>query len=135
MSTKQIIVVRKDLNMRKGKIAAQAAHASLAIFTRNMESIQTQHGYARFTVCISDTHALVVKEWLESSFAKVCVYVNSEQELEDVYNKAKEKGLLCDMIVDSGKTEFNGVPTKTCCSIGPARNEDLIGITDHLPLY
>jgi PTH2 family peptidyl-tRNA hydrolase len=71
---------------------------------------------------------------LTGIFTKICVYVNTEQELDDVYNKAKDSGLNCAMIEDNGVTEFHGVKTKTCCSIGPDTDARLKPITGHLPL-
>lgn len=78
----------------------------------------------------SDMHA-----WKEGSFTKICVYVNSEEELLEVYNKACEANLPAELITDSGLTEFNGVPTLTCLAVGPASKESLEPITGHLPLY
>lgn len=112
---KQMLVMRKDLNMRKGKLCAQAAHASLAGTLQNMDHPS-------------------VKAWLSSRFAKITVYVNSEEELFDVYNSAKNAGLISVMITDAGFTEFNGVPTNTCISVGPATHDELLPITGRLPL-
>lgn len=123
--TKQVIVVRKDLNMRKGKIASQVAHASLGIFTQNAEILTNN-----LTLTINEE----TKAWLKSSFAKIVVSCNSEQELIDIYNKARASNLLTCLITDSGKTEFNNVPTKTTCAIGPAFCEEIDKITGHLPL-
>lgn len=134
---KQIIVVRKDLNMRKGKIAAQAAHASMTVV---LNAGRYDRGYNDDNECTGATFLLVMKpddamsQWLQGAFTKVCVYVNSEQELFDVYNAALQAKLPAAMIKDSGLTEFNGVPTNTCCAIGPAFPEDLARITGHLPL-
>lgn len=134
-NTKQIIIMRADLKMRKGKIASQAAHASMAFLTRGADIDCTADGRFHFLQHVQQEHAEVIKKWMESSFAKICVYVNSEQELLDIYNKAKEKGMICSLITDNGKTEFNNVPTITCCAIGPDYNESFVGVTDQLPLY
>lgn len=128
---KQIVVVRRDLNMRKGKIAIQCAHAStkvlLDLMITKLESDKT------FRTFVTNNDS-ALEFWLENSFAKICVYVNSEEELDQIYNKAKEAGLLCSMIVDSGRTEFKGVPTKTVVAIGPAWCDEVDPITQHLPL-
>jgi PTH2 family peptidyl-tRNA hydrolase len=138
MQTKQVIVMRKDLNMRKGKIASQAAHASMgAILSEGMVTYAPEGlgggGYPESYEIPLDREALV--DWLRGSFTKICVYVNSEEELDAVYTKAKRVGLIACLITDNGKTEFGGVPTKTCCAIGPAFDNEFTGITDHLPLF
>lgn len=126
---KQIIVVRKDLNMRKGKIAAQAAHASLGVILDLAQYITTPEH-----LCI-DLKDQFLREWIyDGSFTKICVYVESESELVDVYNKAKNANIIAHLVTDSGRTEFKGIPTKTCCAIGPCDPNLLIGITSHLPL-
>jgi PTH2 family peptidyl-tRNA hydrolase len=75
-----------------------------------------------------------IEEWLKDSFRKICVYVNSEEELLEVYNKAKSAGTLAYLIEDNGATEFGGVKTLTCCAIGPHDDEVFFDLTDHLPL-
>lgn len=112
---KQVIVIRKDLNMRKGKCVSQGAHASLKATLENLEHPS-------------------VKEWLAGRFTKICVSVDSEQELFDVYNHAIQEGLIATLIIDAGLTEFQGVPTMTCIAVGPASAEDLEPITGHLKL-
>lgn len=124
-NTKMVVVMRKDLNMRRGKQIAQSCHASLAIFT-NMLS----ESGGNWTIDIPT----VMGEWLKDSFTKICVYVNSEKELFDIYDKAKASGMLCSIIQDAGRTEFNGVPTYTCCAIGPDYIDKIDEITGRLPL-
>ena len=75
-----------------------------------------------------------MKDWIDGRFTKIVVSCDSEQELDELYKQAKEKGLPCSMIVDAGLTEFNGVPTKTCIAIGPANPDDIDEITKHLKL-
>jgi PTH2 family peptidyl-tRNA hydrolase len=115
MDIKQVIVIRKDLNMRKGKMIAQGAHASLLAFLNTKSDLPLQ-------------------EWLNGIYTKICVSVNSEQELLDVYNKAKELGISCSLIQDCGLTEFNGIPTYTAVAVGPDYNEKIDSITGNLPL-
>lgn len=130
-NVKQVIVIRKDLKMRKGKIAAQASHASLNALMPNI--VIDDDGFSLPSE-IYKGYFDDVKEWLKGSHAKVVIYVNSEQELLDVYDQAVSNGLPASLIRDNGLTEFNGVKTYTAVGIGPVRNEMFIGLTDHLPL-
>jgi PTH2 family peptidyl-tRNA hydrolase len=141
VNTKQVIVVRKDLNMRKGKMIAQGSHASMAFLTSKMMSRYDNElcsdGWYEFETvdCMfSKDEKDQIEHWLRNSFRKICVYVNSEEELLSVYNAAKEKDLLAKLIEDNGATEFGGVKTLTCCAIGPHWDNLFEGITNHLPL-
>lgn len=130
---KQVIVMRKDLNMRKGKMVAQGSHASLKVFFDKMQKEpdrESWSGDAWYSFYARPT----MQEWIDGIFTKICVSVDSEQELIDIYNKANEANLPCSMIEDAGLTEFNGVVTKTCIAIGPAKAEDIDKITGHLKL-
>lgn len=128
---KQVIVMRKDLNMRKGKIAAQAAHASMMVLLKLMyKYIWNQESRYEIRTKIGSP----LDEWLRGLFTKICVYVDSEEELKEIYMKAYHKDMLCAMVVDSGATEFKGVPTLTCCAIGPDESEKIDVITGHLKL-
>lgn len=132
---KQVIVFRKDLNVRKGKLAAQVAHASMKVFLDRCE--KTIEVYE-----IEDLHKLVFSfmgdsywnKWLNELFTKVVVSCDSEDELDELYKQAKEQNIPCSMIVDAGLTEFNGVPTKTCIAIGPYKSEEINKITGKLKL-
>ncbi len=132
MPVKQVIVMRKDLNMRKGKMAAQASHASMKVFfdRLNFEAKDDETKVEYYQIHFTQEE----QEWLKGSFTKIVVSVDSEQQLLDIYNKAKDSGLNCGLITDSGLTEFNGVATLTCCSIGPNENNKIDLITKDLPL-
>lgn len=67
--------------------------------------------------------------------AKVCVYVDSEEELLALNKKAKELGYITALILDAGFTEFHGQPTYTCMALEPLYIEDANKITGDLPLY
>ena len=112
--------------MRKGKLVAQGAHASLG---------------AILGLCKTNGDTLIlemderVKPWLTGRFKKICVYVNSEQELLDIYEQAKAAGLVTSLIQDAGLTEFGGVKTYTAVAVGPDREDRVNAITGNLPLY
>jgi PTH2 family peptidyl-tRNA hydrolase len=132
---KQVIVMRKDLNMRKGKMIAQGAHASMGVLLYMMEKEESTRFDGVTPVTTYTLHADgYVRDWLRKKFTKVTVSVNSEQELLDIYEKAKHEGLPAVLITDSGLTEFGGVPTNTCCAIGPYRRDEIDTITGHLSL-
>lgn len=124
---KQILVIRKDLKMRMGKVAAQSAHASLGVFLEMGD--WPDHDCFSISNVPSD-----MIEWMKGAFTKVGVFVQSEEELDALHEQAKQAGLPCCLIVDSGKTEFRGVPTKTVLAIGPALSSRLDPITGNLPL-
>ena len=92
MSTgvKQVIVVRKDLNMRKGKIAAQVANAAMMFLIKPAEVYWATDTVASFkTLVTPHQHA-----WLTGSFTKVVPYCNSEAELRDLIQKARDAGVV-----------------------------------------
>jgi peptidyl-tRNA hydrolase, PTH2 family len=126
-TAKQVIVMRKDLGMRKGKMIAQGAHASLKVL---LDAGGPDPRGAAFTISLDPAMAT----WLTGRFTKVCVSVNSEAELDAIVAKARAAGVPCALIVDSGATEFHGVPTKTCCAVGPAWTDAVDAITGGLPL-
>jgi PTH2 family peptidyl-tRNA hydrolase len=136
MSIKQVIVMRTDLNMRKGKMVAQGAHASLGVLLKGKE-----YSYDGNKIPCPETEDLLVlpmgselREWLEGSFVKICVGVGSEAELDEIHKKAVDAGLNVCLITDNGTTEFSGVPTKTCLAIGPHSTNKMDEITGHLRL-
>ena len=133
MSTKQVIVVRKDLSMRKGKIAAQVAHASLAFIANRLsyDIIRSRPVTYRTRV-----HGLTEVEvgWLEDSYTKVVLGVDSEDELLELASQAARQGVAVWPIVDNGRTEFGGVATLTCVAFGPDYNDKIDAVTGHLAL-
>ncbi len=134
-----MIVMRRDLKMRKGKIAAQAGHAAIeavlmALYKEGRcgDIVSTTEGMA---LGENGKAATPLSEWFSYGCAKICVYVDSEEELMAVAAKAEEKGVLCAVITDAGMTEFHGVPTKTCLALEPLPAEVADEITGGLPLY
>jgi PTH2 family peptidyl-tRNA hydrolase len=122
---KQVLVMRHDLKMRRGKQIAQGSHASMSFICHRLQ----EHG----SVSLSDfTEA--ERAWLTGSFAKVCCRVDSEEDLMAIHDKAKESGLEVHLITDSGKTEFHGQPTRTCLAIGPDDAGKIDAITGDLQL-
>lgn len=100
------IFVRKDLSMRKGKMAAQSAHAAMKLFLE---------------VMVSKDNSLVLEKEQENEFLKFLdnpkiniIMVNDENEFDNACDKDKPYSV----IVDNGRTEFHGVPTKTCAAQG-----------------
>ena len=137
--SKMMIVMRRDLKMRKGKIAAQAGHASVdAILAalckegRMADLEMTSEGMALKNTGKPDTP---LSEWFKYGSAKICVYVDSEEELISIANKAEERGIIASVITDAGMTEFHGVPTKTCLALEPLAAHIADEITGGLPLY
>ncbi len=126
-SVKQVIILRKDLNMRKGKMVAQGAHASMAVL---LNRGYTHEGSKSHTIPLDE--AMI--KWLTEKFTKICVSVDSEQQLLDIYELAHQAKLPCSLIRDSGLTEFGGVPTYTAVAIGPAYSDRIDEITGGLPL-
>lgn len=135
---KQVIVIRKDLNMRKGKLAAQAAHAAMKAILDRMQISEYAKGSTIWEGCyvwhITIFESEPLHRWLKGSFTKVVVSVDSEEELLEIKRKAEDEGILCAMVTDAGKTEFKGIPTNTAVAVGPEWASKLEKITGHLKL-
>jgi peptidyl-tRNA hydrolase, PTH2 family len=128
--TKQVIVIRRDLRMRRGKEIAQGAHASTAWLADRVIQGMTANGTVDHVALSAAERA-----WLESSFRKVTVKVGSEEELMAVYGKAVEAGLVVHLVTDRGLTEFGGIPTRTCLAVGPDYDDLVDPVTGDLELY
>lgn len=129
---KQVIIIRKDLNMRRGKSISQGCHSSLAIFFNLMkQNPNSKPEQGHFELDITNPFML---DWMNGHFTKICVYVNSEKELLDIHQKAVDAGLSTSLIKDAGFTEFKE-PTFTSVAIGPDDPDKIDLITGNLPLY
>ena len=105
MDTKQVIVVRKDLKMRGGKLASQVAHASLAFLGRQIQAqIDGDPGPdAVFQVDVSRAG----QHWFNDNFTKTVVAVHSEEEFHKIVEASRDAGLMTHPIQDNGRTEFS----------------------------
>jgi PTH2 family peptidyl-tRNA hydrolase len=125
MKIKQVIIMRKFPSLRTGKYIAQGAHASqIAIRNAILGGSDDQPEWN-----------IWYNEYMASSITKIVVYVNTTEELEEVYASARKAKLPCSFIEDSGFTEFKGVKTPTAVAIGPAPEELINSITGKLPLF
>ena len=113
---KQAIVVRTDLKMGKGKLAAQVAHASLS--AAELASERRRPWY---------------DEWKDGGQAKVVLKVQSEPELHDLFRKAKSSNLPTSLIHDKGLTQVEP-GTVTCVGIGPGPDQEIDKVTGKLKL-
>ena len=159
---KQVIVFRTNYpdgkggtrKLRRGKEIAQACHASIAFLTKKIRTVANDFSLSKWaaaSACADDpveAYADGFKaaldllklnptemEWINGIFTKICLKVDTEEQLLDVERKAREKGLACHLITDRGLTEFNGVPTNTCLAIGPDHAEKIDEVTGTLELY
>lgn len=143
---KQVILVRKDLNMPAGKLGAQVAHASLACLLKMgqwtqkwLDDMDISAGCESncFTIELDEDNEndKAVHNWMTKSFPKITLEVKNEAQLKRYYDEATAAGLPTSWIVDAGRTVFNGVPTPTCVGIGPAPREAIDAITKRLRVY
>lgn len=113
---KQVLVLRVDLGMSKGKMVAQAGHAAVSASEKSREHRPDWW-----------------KAWLREGQCKIAVKVKSKKELLELERKAKNSGLPCALIHDRGLTELP-LGTPTCLGIGPAPSREVDKITGELPL-
>lgn len=120
---KQVIVVRKDLSMKKGQLAACVAHASMKFLTDNNEAER----YDEFVVKLSPAEA----QWLSGSYKKIVVGVNSAEALENVIFQAQLEGIEVHPIIDDNGFH-DSMHTVTCVALGPCESSVLDKITGNL---
>jgi peptidyl-tRNA hydrolase, PTH2 family len=126
---KQVIVIRRDLNMRRGKEIAQGAHASSAWLAQLVAGAMDEAGDA--SVHLDD----VARVWITGSFRKVTLQIRGEDEISALHERALALGLRSVLIRDSGRTEFGGVPTITALAIGPDLAATIDQVTGDLQIY
>jgi PTH2 family peptidyl-tRNA hydrolase len=146
MAAKQVIVLRTDLNMRKGKMATQAAHASMKVLLdRGCTGYTSRNGHGtefstEYEKNHSDGEAFLftltpaMKTWLSGAFVKIVVGIDSEAGLLTLEEKARSLGIPCAIIKDNGKTTFHDVPTYTALAVGPEESELVDQVTGGLKL-
>ena len=115
VAIKQVVIVRTDLDMGKGKIAAQVGHAC---------GQGAEH--------VRKSNSEWFSEWWEAQ-EKVVLKVSSLKELEQIIQDATELDLPCSSVADAGRTQL-APGTMTCVSIGPAPEEKIDKITGDLKL-
>jgi PTH2 family peptidyl-tRNA hydrolase len=114
MAVKLAVLVRTDLDMGRGKIAAQVAHAAVAATLASL-------GTADFAT------------WLREGQPKVVLKVSTAGQLEDVARQGRESGLPVEVISDAGRTQVTP-GTLTCCALGPAESHRIDAVTAGLSL-
>jgi PTH2 family peptidyl-tRNA hydrolase len=110
---KQAILIRQDLQLPKGKMAAQAAHASVEAVLRSEKE--------------------KIRQWRAEGMAKIVLKVADEKELYKYNQMAKDNGLVTAVISDAGKTVV-APGTVTCCAIGPDSEEEVDAVISELKL-
>lgn len=111
---KQVMVMREDLGMSPGKLAAQTAHASLLAY----DKADKDH----------------IDEWKRSGITKIVLGIASEESLLDIFRSGSAKYLPVSLVCDEGRTEVTP-GTITGIGIGPAPAELIDEITGGLKLY
>ncbi len=113
---KLVIIVRNDVKMTKGKIAAQAGHAAVNCAFASKKKYPTKFN-----------------EWYDSGQTKVVLKVNSLSELYECKAIAEAQGVTCSLITDAGRTQIEP-GTVTCLGIGPDKESVLDKITGELKM-
>lgn len=113
MSYKQVILVRQDLKLPKGKLAAQASHASVEAVLKSNKK--------------------VVDVWRKEGMMKVVLKVKDEKELLKYLQLANNAHIVTALITDAGRTVI-APGTTTCLGIGPDEEEKIDKITRKLAL-
>ncbi len=126
---KQVIIIRKDLKMPVGKLAAQVSHASTGAFLKHFTNT---NGVLKPND--KDSYRVNVEPWLTGEFTKICLKVDSLEELLEIHAKCIEAKIPVALIKDAAHTVFDQ-PTLTCLGVGPFRTDIIDNITNKLKLY
>ncbi len=110
---KQVILVREDLKLPKGKIGSQVAHASVEALLKS--------------------HKDDIEKWKKEGMKKVVLKVKDLDELQKYKKEAEYNGLVTGMITDMGKTVVDP-GTTTCLGIGPDTEEKIDKVTGNLKM-
>ncbi|KXN71807.1 PTH2-domain-containing protein [Conidiobolus coronatus NRRL 28638] len=114
---KLVLVIRTDLGMTKGKVAAQCSHATLACYKDSMENNEE-----------------VLEEWEYNGQPKITLKCDSEEEMVKLQAKARSLGLCAHSIKDAGRTQIPA-GSRTVLGVGPGPVSMVNSVTGHLKLY
>lgn len=114
---KLVLVVRSDVKMEKGKVAAQCSHAAVTAFK---QALRRQPN--------------ALRRWEDQGQRKVVLRVPSEDEMLELAGKARSAGLVTALIRDAGRTQI-APGTRTVLGIGPGPEKLVDSVTSHLKLY
>ncbi|KAM0321732.1 hypothetical protein ACHAQA_009971 [Verticillium albo-atrum] len=122
---KLVLVVRTDLGMTKGKMAAQSSHATLACY-KVLSRAAVKKGP-------SSPEARLLDRWERLGQAKIAVQVKGEDELKKLRAAARAEGVTAEVIADAGRTQIEA-GSLTVLGVGPAPKSLVDKITGHLKL-
>ncbi|KAH8769924.1 peptidyl-tRNA hydrolase PTH2-domain-containing protein [Diaporthe sp. PMI_573] len=122
---KLILVVRTDLGMTKGKIAAQCGHATLACFKSISKAARAAGP--------SSPAARLLQRWEHHGQAKVALQTKSADEMHELMAKARSLGITAEVIADAGRTQIDP-GSLTVLGVGPAPKSAVDQVTGHLKL-
>ncbi|MDT7900996.1 peptidyl-tRNA hydrolase Pth2 [Acidianus hospitalis] len=117
---KMVVMVRNDIKMGKGKIAAQVAHAAVSLVLDILNSN-------------NNIWKSCLEEWINEGQPKIVVKVENLEELLKRAELARQKNLPVTIIQDAGKTQVEP-GTITCAGIGPCEDSLIDSITGDLKL-
>ncbi len=110
---KQVILVRSDLKLPKGKMAVQVAHASSSALIKS--------------------HKDYITKWQSEGMKKVVLKVEDLNELLKYKREADDLGIVTALIEDAGKTVVKA-GTITCLGIGPDKEEKIDKVSGKLKM-
>jgi PTH2 family peptidyl-tRNA hydrolase len=117
MEYKLVVAVRQDLDMSKGKMAVQVAHASVISALK-----------------CKATNAKWFRNWYDEGQKKVVVKADDVDGLMEMQEEAEKLNIATAMIDDAGLTELPP-GTTTCLGMGPAPNSVIDQVTGNLKLW
>lgn len=121
---KLVLVVRTDLGMTKGKMAAQASHATLACY-KSLSKAATRDP--------SSAAAKILSRWERLGQAKIAVQIKDQNEMLELMGKARSLGITAEVIADAGRTQIEA-GSLTVLGVGPAPKSLVDQVTSHLKL-
>ncbi|XP_020285543.1 peptidyl-tRNA hydrolase 2, mitochondrial-like isoform X2 [Pseudomyrmex gracilis] len=113
---KLVLVIRTDLKMGKGKVAAQCSHAAVSAYKAARK------------------HPKLLQVWEECGQPKITLKVDNEAALMEIAKHAKAVGLLSNVVQDAGHTQIPA-GSRTVCAVGPGPAKLIDEVTGHLKLF
>jgi PTH2 family peptidyl-tRNA hydrolase len=138
MDLKQVTVIRRKYpdgkggtrGVNAGKYIAQGQHGAMQFIVESLEPMPFLGDD------VSNIHLSRLEIfWLLNGMTKIVVQVDTLEEIQAIHAEALARDMKSFLVTDSGHTEFNGVPTVTCLTIGPDLREKFVNLTDELKQY